>query len=221
MKNIRLVLFDIDGTLLDTREFIYQAFEHVSKKYKLAALQREKMEKFMGQPLEKCYNTFYPNEDAVKLCQAHRLFQLNNLDLAVVFPHTLEVLRQLNEKGIKIAAVTSRWRETLMETLELTGITSYFDMIVTSDDVKNHKPHPEALLKVLEKFRINPENAVMIGDTEPDILAGKKAGVFTIGVTYGFHGKDIKNAQPDFVVDDILEVIPLIIKPTNIISNYL
>lgn len=210
MKNIQLVLFDIDGTLLDTREFVYQAFEHVSEKYKLGVFQREKMDEFIGQSLENCYRKFYPDEDIVKLCRAHQSFQMDNLGLSVVFPHTIAVLKKLRASGYTIAAITSRWRLTLMKTLELAGLTDYFDMIVTSDDVKNHKPHPEALLKVLKKFHIAPQNAVMVGDTESDILAGKNAGVFTVGVTYGFQGEKIKNAQPDFLVDDILEVVPLI-----------
>ena len=82
-------------------------------------------------------------------------------------------------------------------------MNEYFDVIVAADDVVNPKPHKDHLLVALEYLKIQPEEAFMVGDTENDILAGKNAGVKTVGVTYGWMGKDIAKHKPNYVIDDM------------------
>ncbi len=210
MKNIEAVLFDVDGTLLDTREFIYQAYENTLRVHGIAEISREIIAISMGKSLSECYQDFAPGLDHQVLCEAHRSFQEINLHLSIPFPNTLTTLKRLKSRGVKMATITSRSLRTSAQTLELAGIYHFFDIVITPEDVKLTKPNPEGLFKALDVLGVKSENAVMIGDTDADVLAGKAAGTKTIGVTYGFHGQRILETNPDFVVNDISEIIPLI-----------
>jgi len=211
MKKIAAALFDVDGTLLNTVEFVYQACEYTFRVHGLPIKSRDEMALVMGKPLEECYRNLSPEGDPHQLCETHRSFQAKNLHLSVPFSNTLETLRKLKDAGIKIAAVTTRSKQTSLKTLEMSGILGYFDVVVSGEDTVNSKPHPEPLLRALRLLKIRPERAVMIGDTEADILAGKSAGTKTIGVSSGFHGSRIVESHPDFVINDIADVIPIIL----------
>ncbi len=211
-KKFEAALFDIDGTILDSEQFVFQAFRHSVMIHRGREISREDFSQVVGKPLEECYILLEPNYDPKKLAQTHKDFQRNNLHLSVPFANSIAVLRKLSKSGVKIAAVTTRYSDTLKKTLELAGVLPFFDVIISGDDVTNFKPHPEPVQKALEILMLSAGRAVMIGDTDVDILAGKEAGTKTIGVTYGFHGEKVREANPDYVVDNISEVLPLILK---------
>jgi len=212
MQKIEAALFDVDGTLLNTAEFVYQACEYTFRVHQLPVRSRAEMTLVMGKPLEECYRLLSPGEDAYQLCETHRAFQAQNLHLSTPFPNTLETLRRLKQIGIKIGAITTRSKRTSLKTLEAGSILSYCDVVISGEDVQHPKPHSEPLLKALQRLAIEPEKAVMIGDTDADILAGKSAGMMTIGVSYGFHGLRIAESHPNFVINDIAEVVPIILR---------
>lgn len=210
MEVYRAVLLDIDGTLLDTTEFIFQAFEHTFSFFNLSVPSRKELAMQIGKALKECYEHFKTGIDAEELCEEHRKFQVKNLHLSKPYANTVKTLEQLRDDGFKIAAVTARGGITAKTTLELAGIDKFFDVIITGNDVKNLKPHPEAFLKALAMLQVSKSDAVIVGDTDSDILAGQSAGIRTIGVTYGFHGEMIRDSNPDFVVDDIEGIIDIL-----------
>lgn len=218
MTQIKAVLLDIDGTVLNTMEFIYHAFEAAFAESKLLSPSREAIRAQIanGKTLQEVYGFFYPQADLDRLCNAHRADQLNHLELSVPFPNTISTLQKLKAAGLKIAAVSTRSNVTLTKTLEIANLVQYFDAIISGDDVKKCKPDPEALLIILDRFKISPAEAVMVGDTDGDIYAGKNAGTKTIGVTFGFRGEQIAEDKPDFVVHDIAEIVPICLPPTDI-----
>ncbi len=220
MREIEAVLFDVDGTLLDTREFIYQAYKHTLRAHGLSAISLDEIVHVMnmGKSLQESYHYFSPLDDLSKLCETHRSFQTQHLSLVVPFPNTQETLKKLRDAGVKIAAITTRSKRTSVKTLEISGIVGYFDVIISGEDVEMSKPHPEGLLKALKCLNIQPEKAVMVGDTEADIIAGKGARIKTIGVSYGFQGPKIVESKPDFILDDIADVIPLVLFPPSSLS---
>lgn len=219
MKEIEATLFDVDGTLLDTREFVYQAYEYTFRLHGISPISKEEIDEMMGKPLEVCYKHFAPSYDVGTLCETHRTFQTGNLHLSVPFPNTQDTLTKIKEAGIKTAAITTRSQRTSIRTLELAGIKDKIDVVISGEDGTKHKPHPEPLLRALEQLKIEPGRAVMVGDTDVDVLAGKNAKTKTIGVTYGFHGKRIKESNPDYVVDDIAEIIPIILVQLRMITK--
>ncbi|MBI2029933.1 HAD-IA family hydrolase [Candidatus Gottesmanbacteria bacterium] len=212
MKKFKAVLFDVDGTLLDTEEFIYKAFKYTLKKHNLPTITKTQVLKIVGQQLEKTYKILSNSDNVVEYCETHRSFQVKNLHLSKPFPNTIKALRKIKKAGLKIAAVTSRSKRTSQKTLELANIYEYFDLLISSEDVKNHKPHPEPLLKALNNLGIKSQNAVMVGDTKFDIEAGKNAKVKTIAAAYGFHKDRVKASSPDFIIRDIIDILPIITK---------
>lgn len=109
-----------------------------------------------------------------------------------------------------MAAVSNRMRESLLYSLKLTKTLAFFDVVVAADDVANPKPHQDHLLAALKSLKVKPEQAFMVGDSDIDILAGKNAKVKTVGVTYGWLGKDIAKHQPDYLINNIGDLLNII-----------
>lgn len=206
---LRAVLFDVDGTLLDTTEFIYGGFDHTLAAHGHAAVQRPRYAAVMGKPLDVCYTELAPGCDPVLLCETHRTWQADNLHLSTPYPETIRVLRALRDAGLRLAAITSRSRRTSVHTIERAGLAEYLDLILSAEDVTAIKPDPAPLLFALERLDVPPAAAMMVGDTDADILAGRAAGVYTVGATYGFHGTEILAHAPDATIDTLADLIPL------------
>ncbi len=212
MSAIEAVVFDADGTILDTRELIYQAYEHVLRTHEYEVPNRTVMfEHVRGNAAEITYAILVTNRDTATLVAMHKQFQRERLDLWAAYEGLHELLASIRDAGIKIGLCTSRG-QGVMPMLEHFSIVHYFDAIVHGDMVANHKPHPEPLLKVLAEMNIDPKDAVMVGDTDADIGAGKAAEVaFTIGMTHGVGTKErLENCGADFLVDHLNGVLPLI-----------
>lgn len=207
---LRAILFDVDGTLLDTTEFIYQGFEHALRMHGYPARDRADFARVMGRTLSAGYLELAPGCDDAVLCQTHRAFQTQNLHLARPYPDAVVVLRTLRDAGLRLAAITTRSRHTSTDTLILAGLAEYLDVVLSFEDVTNIKPHPEPLLLALDRLDVPPDAALMVGDTDADILAGRAAGVRTVGVTYGFHGPEVAGHAPDALIDALAELLPLV-----------
>ncbi|MBP9690447.1 HAD-IA family hydrolase [Candidatus Woesebacteria bacterium] len=207
---IQAICFDVDGTLIDTTDYIYQAFEHSLADHDHDVLSRDEMQHMIGQTLQDCYRAFAEIDDVDHLMDSHHAFQNENPQLAVSYPNTKRTLIELKKRGIAVAAVTSRARETAVETLELLDLFQYIDTLVGLEDVSLAKPDPEGIFLALNTLGMHPADAVMVGDSDVDIEAGKNAKMMTIGVTYGFHGESIVDAEPDHVIDDIAEVLEIV-----------
>jgi pyrophosphatase PpaX len=206
MGKLKAVLFDIDGTLLDSAEFIYCAFDHVLHERKLPPRTRAEMAAVMGFSLEECYRVLAGGGDLAAMCREHREFQRGKLDMPRAFPGAEEVLEELRGKGLLMAAVTTRSRVSSIVTLERCGLAGFMQTVVSAEDTENLKPHPEPLLKALKSLKSRPAQAVMVGDTAADIQAGVSAGTGTIGALYGFQGAVLERARPDFVINAIGEL---------------
>lgn len=208
---MKAVLFDLDGTIIDTTEFIFQAYEHTLKTHGFKVTKREILSPHIGRGLAIIYNEIAPGGDTEVLIETHKTFQAKNLHLVNNFQNTAEILKILKRKKIKIGIVTSRLKNT-KATLAAAGLkVNLFDVIITADEVKNTKPHPEGVLLALKKLKIKPSNAILVGDAIHDIEMGKNAGVKTVGVTYGFGGEGVRDAKPDFIIDDLRE-LPKVLK---------
>lgn len=214
MNRFDAVLFDLDGTLLNTQDFILQAFNHTLTTHKYPVVTWEMLRPTIGMPLEAMYQAISSIEEANHLeglIETHRAFQEANLHLSGIFANVPETLERLSTAGIKMAIVTSRGSRTAGSTLEIAQIMQHFQVMITADDTQELKPHPGPILKALERLNVSPKRAMMVGDTEFDIIAGKRAGTATFGVTYGFSGPQIAVHKPDALVGDITDILPLIL----------
>jgi HAD superfamily hydrolase (TIGR01509 family) len=210
-RNIDAVIFDADGTILDTRELIFQAMQHVLHEHGYDMPERSALVAFGGRPTEETYAHFAPHHDSAQLSLKQRIFQMEHLDLFAAYEGLEELLAQLKQMGCKIGICTSR-RKNIIDFLEHLDIKHHFDAIMHADLVTNYKPHPEGLLKLLQQMQVEPSRAVMVGDTDADIGAGKAAGVaFTIGITHGIGTREmLEESGADHIVDHLNDILPLL-----------
>lgn len=207
------VLFDVDGTLLDTTEFILGAYEHAFASVSVTSPPRERLTLMVGRPLEECYQELLPSatpEQVAQLCITHREFQVEHPQLSFPYAGVDVLLTTLKQAGIRLGAVTNR-RKTARMTLQRAGLDGLLDVIVDGDDVLNHKPNPEGVLFALRAVGVEPDAAFMVGDAPVDIHAGRAAGAKTVGVTYGFQGELIRETLPDYVVSSVQDLQPLLL----------
>lgn len=206
----KAILFDIDGTLLDAHDFIFDAVKYSLNTHGFAYPEDKVSKKAMGKPLLEFYEVLLPGVDPKELAKTHHEFQQKNFHLIKPFPNTKRILADLKNTGFLIAAVSNRSRESLVSSLKFTGIFKFFDVVFSLDDVVHPKPHKEHLQVALKSLQVKPGVALMVGDTENDILAGKAARVKTVGVRYGWLGKDIAKHKPDYLIDDIEELLNIL-----------
>ncbi len=209
-NKIEAILFDIDGTLLDTTELIFRCYEHTINTHNLSLKTRKEITIIFGKPLEACYRHLFPDENSEVLRETHISFQEKNLHISKPFINVKQALCNLKIRGYEIAAVTTRSKRTSIKSLELADIMKYFKTVVSREDIINPKPYPDALFKALAFLKVSPTQAVMVGDTPVDIMSGKNAKIKTIGVTYGPLGDAVISADPDAIVSNISEINSLI-----------
>lgn len=211
---LQAVIFDVDGMLLDTREFIFQAFEAVLAQHGHELPDRVVMARQIGRSLQDCYLAFAPNGDIQAMCLSHDAFQKNpeRIKLIAALPGVPEMLCALQDAGLRMGVFSSR-KLSLMPSLVHAGISEFFEVSVQGDEVTHHKPHPEGLFKALAALEVKPERAAMVGDAAVDILAGKTADVaLTIGITHGFGTRaELEASKPDFIVDTPAEITKIIL----------
>src|SRR3989344_8568465 len=210
-SDIKAVIFDADGTILDTRELIFQAYEHVLSLHGYQIPEREKIAEHGGFSAERTYSHFAPDHDAKELTLIHRAFQNEHLDLGAAYEGLHDLLSKLQAADLKIGVCTSRGSNVL-PLLEHAGIRHYCASIVHFEMVTNAKPHPEGLLKICDEITVRPSRVVLVGDTEEDIGAGKAAGVaFSIGITHGFGSRAVLlGGGADHIVDHLSKILLLV-----------
>ena len=137
-----------------------------------------------------------------------RVFDEDNYPgVVTLFPHVLETLTELHDRGFQLAICSSRARPTLEGFVRTFRLEEHVGMVVSANDVQRHKPHPEPVEKILAALHVKPEEALVVGDASYDILMGRAAGCRTCGVTYGNQSAtDLKNAG----ADDFAEVLGLV-----------
>ncbi|MDF2557592.1 MAG: pyrophosphatase [Bacillales bacterium] len=211
MTKITTLLFDLDGTLLDTNELIIQSFLHVFEKYYPGKYKREDVLPFMGPTLIDTFGEMNP-EKMDEMIEMYRDFNIAKHDsMVVAFEGVEETLKILKEEGFKLAIVTSKLKKVAKMGTELTNIDEFFDVFVGHDDVQVHKPNPEALFLAMEKLGSKPEETMMIGDNYHDINAAKAAGTVSVGVAWTVRGREyIESYHPDYVIDSIQDLLEIL-----------
>ncbi|MGD6832372.1 pyrophosphatase PpaX [Sutcliffiella halmapala] len=209
--SINTLLFDLDGTLIDTNDLIIESFLHTLNHYYPDQYQREDILTFLGPPL---YDTFVKMDEArvEEMITHYRDFNLSKHDeLVKEFEGVYDTVKLLHEKGLKLGIVTTKMRGTVVMGLKLTGLDAFFDVVVCLDDVTNAKPDPEPIHLALQQLGSTPEEAIMVGDNYHDILAGKNAGTKTAAVSWTIKGVEyLQQFEPDYVLTHMEDILPLV-----------
>ncbi|MFQ5770334.1 MAG: HAD family hydrolase [bacterium] len=209
MQKIDLLIFDLDGTLVDTRQDLTNSVNYARDSLGLPPLELTQVMQYVGNGVRKLMERSLPQplkettDDAITHFRNH--YREHLLDCSTLYPGVEEVLHHFHQK--KMVVISNKPEEFCRTILEGVQIVSYFDLILGGDTLSFLKPSPEPILHVLKQLKIRSEKTVIIGDGTTDIEAGLKAKVLTCAVTYGFRAKEILlQAQPDYVVQEIQEL---------------
>lgn len=210
---IRLIIFDFDGTLGDTRRNIVTTMQMTIRETGLPARTDHECASTIGLPLDGCFEALYPDEskETILLCTDtyRRIFQENLQTMKPqVFPKVRETLLALKEQGLTLTIASSRWHKSLSDLTHDLQIAEYISYLVGADDVVKAKPDPEPVLKTLSAMGFKASEALVVGDMNVDILMGRNAGAKTCGVTYGNGTKqELEEAGADYLIDSIDELL--------------
>lgn len=208
--HINTVLFDLDGTLIDTNALIISSFEHTFQQYGLSFTKKEIMQ-FNGPPLHETFKKINPAH-AEQMVETYRQHNLAHHDQYVkAFPHVIETVKVLHQNRIKMGIVSAKMREGVQKGLILTGLHSFFETVIAMDDVTYPKPHPEPVIKGMSKLDAVPASTIMVGDNYHDIEAGKNAGVSTAAVAWSEKGTDfLMEYNPTYVLNDMRDLLKIV-----------
>jgi HAD superfamily hydrolase (TIGR01549 family) len=210
MPKIRAVIFDMDGTLIDSKEFICRAMEAVLSAQGIAVT-RDQLATVTGRPVQAMYTELAPHLDPTTLEKQHRHHHEQNMHLLAEYEGVHETLRRLLGRRLKLGIFTGFDRQTYDRLMQF-DLTDYFESVIESTKYKKHKPEPEGLLLCMSGLDVKPEATIYVGDGISDILAGKAAGVTaTIGITHGFGTREtLQAAGADYIIDSLGELVGVI-----------
>jgi pyrophosphatase PpaX len=208
---INTVLFDLDGTLINTNELIISSFLHTLNSYYPNRYQREDVLPFIGPSLRETFSAIDPAR-VDEMIQVYREYNHKQHDLLVEEYETVyETVEQLKKDGYKIGIVTTKARQTVEMGLKLARLKPFFDVVVTIDDVQKVKPDPEPIHKALHLLNADPSETLMVGDNHHDILAGKNAGTQTAGVAWTVKGREyLESYKPDYILEKMSDLLTIL-----------
>ncbi len=213
MSNYKAVVFDIDGTLVSTNKLIFASFNHVTNKYLGKEYSQEEIVALFG-PTENVILKEWMKDKYDSACKDYYAFYSENHDSMTHHIEGLkEFIEELRNKDLHLGVFTGKGRDSSMITLEKLGISEYFDIVVTGDDVETFKPSPEGLNKIISNFNLKPDEVLMIGDAPSDVQAARDAGCKCVSVVWDGHPiYDPEELESDFCVSTVEELRNIILK---------
>ncbi len=210
MSRIRAVLFDLDGTLIDSVRDIAASVNWVLAGLGLPTKDVQDVAGFVGDGVQMLLARAIGGHDEALVREAVRAFRAHYLhhclDTTRLYPTVHSTLAHLRAK--RLAVVTNKPYPPTMRILDGLHVTGYFPVVLGGESTPSRKPHPAPVLKALELLEASPAEAVMVGDGPHDIDAGRAAGLRTCGVTYGLNARAVVlAARPDYVIDELQELL--------------
>lgn len=208
-SKIELIIFDLDGTLVDTRRDLANAVNYARREMGRTELPLADIMAMVGNGMKMLLKRALGTADAAQIDSGITLFRnYYSQNLAVhssLYPGVDTFLRQNAHQ--KLSVISNKPEEFTIPLLEQLGVASHFDLIMGGDSAPELKPSPVPISIVLNKLNVNRERAIIVGDGSPDIQAGKNAGILTCAVTYGFRRREeLLLEGPDFIIDNITQL---------------
>ena len=204
MPTIRTVLFDLDGTLIDSVQLILDSYHHALAAHGLPPLSDEEWLQGVGTPLTSQFAPWKDEHGTMEtLIASYREYNLANHDRMVrEFPGVVDAVRAVRARGCRTGLVTSKARSGALRGLRLVGLEDAMDVLVCADEVINPKPHPEPVEKAVRLLGAYPATTVYVGDSVHDLRSGRGAGVRTAAVLWGpFSRAQLAPEEPDFWIE--------------------
>jgi len=212
-KQVRLLVFDLDGTLVDSKQDLALSVNAMRREMGLAPLPLDQIASYVGHGVtllvRRSLGTLATDENVEKgLAFFLSYYRDHMLDNTAPYPGVGEALEKL--AGHKMAVLTNKPVHFSREMLTRLGFASHFEYIYGGNSFPQKKPDPAGLYKLMEDLQISARATLMVGDSDTDVLTGRNAGVWTCGVTYGFGAHTLQAVPPDLVIDDMRELLPLL-----------
>lgn len=211
---ITTILFDFDGTLMNTNDLIIDSWRHTFRVIEDKDIDEDEIIRTFGEPLIKTMEKTFPNVPTEECVEIYRSYHRDSFgDRISLFPGVKEMLEELKALGYKMAVVTSRATLTTREAMEKYEIQDLFDVVVTCDDTDKHKPDPEPVRIALNQLKSSPEESIMIGDSMYDILCARNAGVLSVLVGWAMAVTDEEKEgpdKPDYFVETADDIVKLL-----------
>jgi len=207
------ILFDLDGTLIDSIELILNSARYAFEKLGRESPPDEEWLAGVGIPLFTMFGRYARDDaDRAALIAAYREYQLEHHDRLVrCYDEVIDTVAALRSRGHEIAIVTSKSEYLALRALALVGLARHMDTIVGCDATTRHKPDPEPVRLALQRLGRNPDEAVFVGDSVHDLLAGNAAGVRTFAALWGaFKRQDLEPGSPSAWLERISQLPPLL-----------
>ncbi len=207
------ILFDLDGTLIDSTEAILESFDIALKNFGDVPFDEEAIKAEIGHPLDAMFRTLGVSEERVwehvAAYKAH--YRTIACEKTVLLPRAREAV-VLAAAHAKLGIVTTKTAEYSREMLAYMGVMDYFEVLIGREDVTHPKPHPEPIHKALEAMRASKEACWMVGDTPMDLLSAKAAGIESVAVSCGYAGEEQLCEHTPNIVTDAYEAVQFIVE---------
>lgn len=211
MPRYTTVLFDLDGTLINTNDLIVTSFQHVFRTELGLEVPAEEIYPYFGEPLVRTMAR-YDEARAESLTAVYRAFNITKHDeLVNQFPGIGEALHRLQAAGTGLGVVTSKYTDLARRGLRVCGLDAYFPVVVGVDQTDGHKPGPEPALRACELLGIQPGHQVlMVGDSVYDMACGQNAGLCTAAVGWTVNRDALSESRPDHWVESAADLVALV-----------
>jgi pyrophosphatase PpaX len=212
----RTLLFDLDGTLIDSIRLIIDSYHHTFRTHGLPPRTDAQWLAGIGTPLRVVFGDIVEHpEQMEQLIATYRDYNLAHHDTQVIpYVGAPELIRRVKDLGYQTGLVTSKNRPGAIRGLKLAAIADHFDVLVCADDVTHPKPHPEPVLKALAQLGAAPEETLFVGDSVHDMRCGRAAGVRIAAVLWGPFGRgDLETTHPDHWLESPEDLLTLLGAP--------
>jgi phosphoglycolate phosphatase len=214
MLAVDAILFDFDGTLIDSKRDIALSVHHLQQTYNRPLSPDDQIARFIGDGVGKLVERAIGQRPAPELEEAVTLFKAyyreHALDNTRLYPGVAETLQHFRDK--KMAVVTNKPVRVSQLMIQKLGLGTYFPVVLGGDSVARKKPDPESLFLALQKLGVPPSDRVIIvGDGPQDVLAGRAAGIKTCGIPSDIgDAAALKNSKPDFILEAFADLVRII-----------
>jgi len=212
---VKAALFDLDGTLIDSKKDIAAAANAARTHFEMPALPLEVVVGYIGWGIEHLNRQALETEDPKKLAEGLEVlknyYRDHCADQTIVFPGVRELLDFLKGRGVKLGLVSNKPHEFTLITLDKLNLSSYFGISLGADPTQKNKPHPDPLIKALKELETMPEDAVMIGDSPVDAQAAQAVPMRVGLVSHGFVERVyLEEAKPNWLVNSLSDFIDIL-----------
>ena len=184
------IIFDIDGTLTQTNELIYATFNHVLEKHLNIIYTEKQITELFGPTAEVIIRDLIKTNPEEAIEDYFGFYEANHNRMAKAYDGIADIVRGIKEQGTPLSIYTGKGRRSSMITLKEFGLLDYFDMVVTGDDIAEHKPSPEGVDLFVDKFELDREKVLMIGDAPADVKVARATGIQIASVLWDSYAKE-------------------------------